>query len=201
MLKGCNDPYFSLNSAKAFIRLGGDYIEGLGDTADFAIVGGHRDEKDEQELGVGKLWRTSFYIGCLENKDEDCRFNTRPGFRITDRINRHGISKGDILYFNQRGYFERVSFAISITEFDVKFDQGQRLRPAELFKYPFVVELVGAGFDKLANARYFALRFPRVPKIHQDRIFKDTISFGELQELARRSVEVPEDSKSEEEIH
>jgi DNA ligase 4 len=63
------------------------------------------------------------------------------------------------------------------------------------------VELVGAGFDKLANARYFTLRFPRVLKIHQDRTFKDTVSFDELQELARQSMEVPGDSKGGEEIY
>jgi hypothetical protein len=40
VLKGCDDPYFSLNSAKAFIKLKKDYIAGLGDTADFAIVVG-----------------------------------------------------------------------------------------------------------------------------------------------------------------
>jgi DNA ligase-4 len=62
------------------------------------------------------------------------------------------------------------------------------------------VELVGAGFDKPANARYFTLRFPRVLKIHQDRTFKDTVSFDELQELARQSMEVPGDSESEEEM-
>ena len=164
-------------------------------------MGGHRDAKDEQELGIGKLWWTSFYIGCLENKDEVCRFNTRPRFRIFDSIGRHGISKGDILYLNRHGYFERVLFAISVTEFDVKFDQGQQLRSAELFKHPFVVELVGAGFDKPANTRYFTLRFPRVLKIHQDRTFKDTVSFDKLQVLARQSMEVPGDSESEEEIY
>jgi DNA ligase-4 len=60
---------------------------------------------------------------------------------------------------------------------------------------------VGAGFDKPATTRYFALRFPRVLKIHQDRTFKDTVSFDKLPELARRSMEVPGDSESEEEIH
>jgi DNA ligase 4 len=59
VLKGSDDPYFSLNSAKAFIKLKKDYIAGLGDTADFAIVGGHRDARDEQELDIGKLWWTS----------------------------------------------------------------------------------------------------------------------------------------------
>jgi DNA ligase-4 len=109
--------------------------------------------------------------------------------------------KGDILFLNQRGYFEQVPFAVSITEFDVKFNQGQQLQLAKLFKHPFVAELVGASFDKLANAKYFALQFPRMLKIHQDRTFKDTVSFDKLQELARRSSEVPGDSESEEEIH
>jgi DNA ligase 4 len=63
------------------------------------------------------------------------------------------------------------------------------------------VSLVGAGFDKPASARYFTLRFPRVLKTHQDCTFKDTVSFDELQELAKQSTEEPGDSKSEEEIY
>lgn len=69
VLKGCDDPYFSLDGIW-FIKLKKDYIAGLGDTADLAIVGGRRDAIDEQELNIGRLWWTSFYIGCLENKDE-----------------------------------------------------------------------------------------------------------------------------------
>ena len=38
-------------------------------------------------------------------------------------------------------------------------------------------------------------------KIYQDRAFTNTVSFGELQELARRSMEVPGDRESEEEIY
>jgi hypothetical protein len=74
-------------------------------------------------------------------------------------IDRHGISKENILYLSSHGYFERVPFAKSIAEFDVGFDHGQQFQPAELFKRPFTVELMGAGFDKPANTRYFALRF------------------------------------------
>ncbi|MCJ1472596.1 hypothetical protein MMC13_001245 [Lambiella insularis] len=46
---------------------------------------------------------------------------------------------------------------------------------------------MGAGFDKPADVRYFTLRFPRLQKIHGDRTFRETISFDEVQELARRS--------------
>ena len=62
-------------------------------------------------------------------------------------------------HLNRHGYFEQVPFTKSIPEFDVRFDHGQ-LQQTELFKRPFTVELMGAGFDKPANTKYFALRFP-----------------------------------------
>jgi DNA ligase 4 len=55
-----------------------------------------------------------------------------------------------------------------------------------------------AGFDKPSNTRYFALRFPQMLKIHEDRSFKDAIGFEELQEMAKQCSKVPEDSKREE---
>ena len=86
VLKGCSDPYFSFNESKPSIKLKKDYIPGLGDTADFVIIGGRRDARDEQELDIGKLWWTSFYVGCLENKDDVCCFDAKPRFRIIDII-------------------------------------------------------------------------------------------------------------------
>jgi DNA ligase 4 len=62
-------------------------------------------------------------------------------------------------------------------------DHKRELQPADLFKHPFSVELMGAGFGKPTNTSYFALRFPRVLKIHGDRSLNDTISFDELQEM------------------
>jgi len=197
VLKRSDQTYFSFNRTKPFIKLKKDYITGLGDTADFIIVGGRRDVRDEQELALGKLWWTSFYIGCLENKDQVRRFNEKPRFRIIDVVDRHGMSKEIMIFFNRNGYFERVPFAWSISEFDVAFEHGRPLQPAELFRYPFSVELMGAGFDKPANSRYFGLRFPRVLKIHNDRSFKDAVSLEELQEMARRCIEMPEDSERE----
>ncbi|KAH6871139.1 hypothetical protein B0T10DRAFT_533639 [Thelonectria olida] len=198
VLKGCDDPYFSFNGSRPFIKLKKDYIPGLGDTADFAIVGGRRDARDGNELGIGSLWWTSFYIGCVENKDEVCCFNTKPTFRIIDTIDRHGISKENITYLNRHGYFTRAPFAKSIPEFDVLCELARRLQPVELFKHPFIVEVVGAGFDKPANVGYFTLRFPRVLKVHEDRSFRDTISFEELQEMAQRCLEIPDDGEQEE---
>jgi hypothetical protein len=69
-------------------------------------------------------------------------------FRIIDVVNRHGISKENMLCLNRHGYFERVLFDKSIVEFDIGFEYVQQLQPAELFTRPFSVELMDAGFDK-----------------------------------------------------
>uniref|UniRef100_A0A8H7K6E6 ATP-dependent DNA ligase family profile domain-containing protein n=1 Tax=Bionectria ochroleuca TaxID=29856 RepID=A0A8H7K6E6_BIOOC len=199
VLKGCDDPYFSFDTRKSFIKLKKDYIPGLGDTADFVIIGGSRNANDEQELGIGKLWWTAFYIACVENRRELGCSNSRPRFRIVDVVNRHGISKDDIVYLNRHGYFGRAPFITSMPEFDTVFEPGRKLQPAELFKHPFTVEVVGAGFDKPANAAYFTLRFPRVLKVHEDRSFKDVISFVELQEIATKCQGKPDDLQKEEE--
>lgn len=55
MLKGCDDPYFSFNGSRPFIKLKKDYILGFSDTADFAIIRGRRDAEDKHELGIGSL--------------------------------------------------------------------------------------------------------------------------------------------------
>jgi DNA ligase-4 len=149
------------------------------------------DSKLHLELGIGKLWWTSFYLGCLDNKEDVRRFNAKPIFRLIDRVDWHGISKENIQFLNRRGYFERVPFTTSRPELNVSLGQLQLPRPSEIFKHPFIVEVIGAGFDKPPNASYFTLRFPRVQKIHQDRTFNDVVSYGELQELATRAMEVP----------
>jgi hypothetical protein len=55
VLKGCDNFYFSFHGTKSFIKLKKDYIASLGDIADFAIISGRRDVRDEQKLGIGKL--------------------------------------------------------------------------------------------------------------------------------------------------
>jgi len=110
------------------------------------------------------------------------------GWRVTGQDCRKSIRA-------PRGSTLHKPFAKQIHEFDVNFEDGRQLQPAELFKRPFPVELMGAGFDIPINFRYFALRFPRVLKIHEDRSFKDTVSLEELQEMTRRCEEAPEDSE------
>lgn len=72
------------------------------------------------------------YISCLENKEDVCRFSSKPIFHIVSKVGKYDISKADMLLLNKRSYFKHVPFAISITEFDVTFDKGEQLQPAKL---------------------------------------------------------------------
>lgn len=84
---------------------------------------------------------------------------------LVDAIGRHSVDENDILALNKRGYFDHVPFEFR--------------RPG----WKLAVEVMGAGFDKPANVRYFTVWFPRVQKTHDDRTFKDTISFQEAPEF------------------
>jgi DNA ligase-4 len=116
----------------------------------------------------------------LKNKKAVYRFNIKSRFRIIDTIDRYNISKEDILYLNRYNYFEQMLFIKSISEFDIGFEYERQFQPIELFKRLFSIKLIGAGFDKSINIKYFALRFPRILKIYNNRSFKNTVSFEEL---------------------
>jgi DNA ligase-4 len=96
VLKGCDDPHILFHTSNRSIKLKKDYIAGLGDTVNLAIIGGYRDTKDEQALGIGKLWWTSFYVRCLNNKEDIRQFNTKPRLHIIDKVDWHGILKENI---------------------------------------------------------------------------------------------------------
>ena len=193
MLKGCNDAYTSLDGSVYQVKLKKDYITGMGDSADFAVVGGRRDARDEVRLGMGKLSWTHFYLGCLENKIDVCRYDTNPKFRVVAAVGRHGISKYDLRYLNQRGHFEQVPFTHHRAELEDEFNSSFSCRPTQLFKKPLVIEVVGAGFNKPADTNYLTLRFPRIYKVHDDRCYRDSISFNKLQQIAKQNSTPPKD--------
>jgi DNA ligase-4 len=201
VLKGCNDPYFSWDKSKSVIKLKKDYIKGCGDTVDLCIIGGQRDQAVVEELRMGPLSWTTFYTACLENKEEVRRFDAKPVFRILDTVSPPGISKDEIIHLNAHGKYLEVPFATSTDHLDVRITQTGIAMPTELFKKPFVVEVMGAGFERPQNARYFVPRFPRASiKLHSDRSILETSSFEEFQEQAQKSMEVALDQEEQDEL-
>lgn len=199
ILKPLNDPYFRSSNktshefASCWIKMKKDYIPGLGDAADFAVVGAGYCTKEAAAKGISKLKWTHFYIGCLRNKSDVVRFGAKPQFTVVDRVNQ-SITSEDLISLNRLGQFRAISSssheAKEAFSFDFRLDVSKM---SVVFKEPFVFELLGAGFDKLPNQNILTLRFPRIQKVHWDRDWKDAVSLEELQELAEQARSAPTD--------
>ena len=197
VLKGHSDPYFSFAGGQRTIKLKKDYITALGDSADLCIIGGRCDPKMADEFNLPEVSWTTFYLASLKNKADVVRFNATPTFKIVDTIDCHGISKPNLLDLNKLGQFVETPFAPNPEEFAVELSISG-MGPTCLFRKPFVVEIMGAGFDKNAACDFYTLRFPRLTRIHVDRTLKGTMSFEELQEMAKTHTESPPSPDSQE---
>jgi DNA ligase-4 len=205
VLKGCEDPYFSIfpgsenGSAGRWIKLKKDYIPGLGDTVDLALVGAKYDSRDAAALNLSTtIFWTHFYIGCLVNKDAVLQSAAQPKFRVMDVIDRNSMSLKNMQILNQFGRFGACSLD-SNHRFRIEFGKDSLCDMNTAFKKPFVVEMLGGGFEKPSAARYFTLRFPRIQKIFLDRSFEEAASYQELQLLAEEARMVPEEDLHQEE--
>lgn len=203
VLKPLNDPYFRCSNivshefASCWVKMKKDYIPGLGDTADFAVLGAGYCAREAAAKRIPNLKWTHFYIGCLRNKSDVVQFNAKPHFTIIDRVN-HSMTPEDLISLNRLGQFRAIKTPSAEAHDAFKFDfQPGMSEMSVAFKEPFVFELLGAGFDRLPNQNLFTLRFPRVQKVHWDRDWKDAVSLEELQQLAvqARSAPVGDDLK------
>lgn len=207
VLKGCDDPYFSMfqndanNANGRWIKLKKDYIPGLGDTVDLALIGAKYIPRDANALKqIPNLLWTHFFIGCLVNKEAVLHIGATPRFRVMDVIDRHCASLRNVQVLNQFGEFHACNSLFTDHGFNIEYGKPNIPPMDVVFKTPFVVEMLGSGFEKPSGARYFALRFPRIVKIHWDRTFEDAASFQELQDLADKARAVTaEDNSAEQE--
>ncbi|KAL8851984.1 MAG: hypothetical protein Q9221_003089 [Calogaya cf. arnoldii] len=202
VLKPSNEPYFSSRQnskngpPRGWIKLKKDYIPGLGDSADFAVVGAGYDASRAAQFKCPNLKWTHFHLGCLRNKKEVKEKNARPYIVVVGAIH---VNAHMTKHLNQHGQFYALPFGSLQSRQDpfiIMMDKGVPAMSA-LFRKPFVLDVVGAGFDKEGNRDYYTLRFPRALKIHSDRDWKDSVSFDELQEMANFARTVPADTKAE----
>ena len=90
VLKPCDVPYFSLENPEhrvlSYIKLKKDYIQGLGDEADFAVVGASYNAQQAMSSGLARVRYTDFHLGALTNKEEVWRFGRRPIYHFVGTI-------------------------------------------------------------------------------------------------------------------
>ena len=206
VLKPSDEPYFDLgrsvkgNHSSQWIKLKKDCIRGLGDSADFVVVGAGYDVSEAFRFTNLDLKWTHFYIGCLRNKVAVVQSGMKPHFLVFDKIT-ECITEEDLVYLNQHGQFPlRAMEPASVDAretYDIEFAIGLT-RPKVIFRKPFVVDVAGSGFDKSPNRDIFTLRFPRVLKVHRDRDWRQAVGLVELQMMATAAMTIPKGDVSEE---
>lgn len=192
VLKPSDEPYFNLGRSSngrypsRWIKLKKDCIKGLGDTADFAVLGAGYDVQEAGKHPDLNLSWTHFYIGCLRNKDAVLHSAAKPHMLVFDKIS-ECIKKEDLLYLNQQGQYPLRAMepgSKDLTDvYNLELASGLPV-PKVIFRKPFVFDVAGSGFDKAPNRDIFTLRFPRVLRLHRDRDWKQAASLDELQAMA-----------------
>ncbi|KAI1262520.1 hypothetical protein F5Y18DRAFT_430066 [Xylariaceae sp. FL1019] len=195
-----DEPYFDFTRTRAPYRCGNiklkkEYMEGCGDVGDFAVVGASYDPATAKKYGIGNLQWTHFYIGCLEGQSEALDPIAIPQFRVTNIVELSGPLLRE--FWAQPAlvsvpYGKHNGIVLSFTH-----TPGLK-RPAVVFPEPLVFDMRCFAFDKEPNTNFWSMRFPQVSKIHYDRSYRDTISFTELQAIAEKAREIPDEEDSQE---
>jgi DNA ligase-4 len=95
----------------AWIKLKKDYITGLGDAADFAVVAGAADRGRTYAAGhaVGDL--NTFHIAVLTNKRDVKKYGVKPKLKVVFEVT-YSITRSDLEYIRQCAYFDAVKYEV-----------------------------------------------------------------------------------------
>lgn len=198
-----DDPYFNFAGdgrrfASCCIKLKKEYIGKFGDVGDFAVVGARYDSAKAKTYNIPGLKWTHFYLGCLDNREEVKRWDAEPEFTVVNVVELNETMLKDLVCFANPMPIP----ASENTHLKLKLAVGvQKNSPMTVvFTKPLVFDLRCFSFDKEGNTGFWSLRFPSVTKVHLDRDFTDTISFEQLQEMAKNATTEPELDDSQENL-
>ncbi|KAF4945500.1 hypothetical protein FGADI_11863 [Fusarium gaditjirri] len=185
-----DEPYFDFTDQRrkfssCCIKLKKEYIGNFGDVGDFSIVGARYDSTKALGYQIPGLKWTHFYIGCLDNREAVKSWGAKPEFTIVNVVElNETILREVITYSNPEPVSPDDNVALAL-----KLAPGveQGLPPTFIFTRPMVFDLKCFSFDRVGNTGFWSLRFPSVTKVHFDRDFTDTISFEQLQALAKEA--------------
>ncbi|KAL5117453.1 hypothetical protein ACEQ8H_004618 [Pleosporales sp. CAS-2024a] len=209
VLKPLHTPYFPLDTPPQgghhrqagffFIKLKKDYLSDMGgerDLGDFAIIGAGFDPQVAPKIDLNPLHWTHVHLACCKNKTAVERQGAKPLFKLVATLSvQNCIPKADAKFINVQGYVRQAALRKgggATDGFDVEYSKGfDKRMMMTAFKQPFVVEILGSGFEKLANEDFEMLRHPRVRKLHHDRTWEDCVTLQELERMAAEKWKVP----------
>ncbi|KAK2463717.1 hypothetical protein APHAL10511_004468 [Amanita phalloides] len=171
-----------------WVKIKKDYIPGYGDTVDLIIMAAMWDKKRGRELRVPPSTYTTFFIGALDNTKENETTLRRPHLHVYFTVS-YGLTREQLedlnFCINSSGTatYKRL---MDCLDYSFTLSPTLSVTPTIVFKRPLLAELVGAGFTKSANSKYYELRFPRITRVYRtsERTWGDGINLQELQEIA-----------------
>uniref|UniRef100_A0A0D2XD19 ATP-dependent DNA ligase family profile domain-containing protein n=1 Tax=Fusarium oxysporum (strain Fo5176) TaxID=660025 RepID=A0A0D2XD19_FUSOF len=167
------------------IKLKKEYIGNFGDVGDFSVVGARYDSTKALSYRIPGLKWTHFYIGCLDNREAVKSWGAKPEFTIVNVVElNETILREVVIYSNPEPVSPDDNGALAL-KLAPGVEQGSP--PTFIFTKPLVFDLKCFSFDRVGNTGFWSLRFPSVTKVHFDREFTDTISFEQLQALAKEA--------------
>ncbi|KAH8921751.1 hypothetical protein BT69DRAFT_1320634 [Atractiella rhizophila] len=196
VLKPCDSGYNDSRWGRRWIKVKRDFIPGLGDTLDFAILGGKFNPERGAELGVGANILTTFYVGVLADRRNWP--TDKPHFLILFTVEFFNIldARGALDMANDLVEPLKVPYPSNSMQLDYTFTLDSELsgpvnRPVYLFSSPQLWELMGAGFQRKSESHCYELRWPRVTKIHNetDRHWIDSaMTMSELERIGKNAM-------------
>ncbi|EGU81859.1 hypothetical protein FOXB_07654 [Fusarium oxysporum f. sp. conglutinans Fo5176] len=185
-----DEPYFDFTDQRrrfssCCIKLKKEYIGNFGDVGDFSVVGARYDSAKALSYRIPGLKWTHFYIGCLDNREAVKSWGAKPEFTIVNVVElNETILREVVTYSNPEPVSPDDNGALAL-KLAPGVEQGSP--PTFIFTKPLVFDLKCFSFDRVGNTGFWSLRFPSVTKVHFDREFTDTISFEQLQALAKEA--------------
>ncbi|KAI7768996.1 hypothetical protein LZL87_000543 [Fusarium oxysporum] len=185
-----DEPYFDLTDQRrkfssCCIKLKKEYIGNFGDVGDFSVVGARYDSTKALSYRIPGLKWTHFYIGCLDNRKAVKNWGAKPEFTIVNVVElNETILREVVTYSNPEPVSPDDNGALAL-KLAPGVEQGSP--PTFIFTRPLVFDLKCFSFDQVGNTGFWSLRFPSVTKVHFDRDFTDTVSFEQLQALAKEA--------------
>ncbi|KAH9443616.1 hypothetical protein Pst134EA_032526 [Puccinia striiformis f. sp. tritici] len=189
MLKTAESIYNDSRSEHKWLKVKKDYIQGCGDTADYAIIGAAWDSRG-RELGVPTS-TSSWYIGLSDNLLDIKRDpNIRPNFQVVFTSLSYGLTRKQLEKANRIAKRYRERAITPNWPFTYELASGLA-KPTTIFKEPLVFELMGSGFTKGSRIKEYELRWPRITKLHgvEERHWTTAVDLEEHNEMAKRATD------------
>jgi hypothetical protein len=194
VIKGAGSRY--IPGRRIWFKMKPDYMRGLGDTAEYCILGGSYVPSASKFLKITQdqypSLMNTFYVGVILNKKQIFSYGVQPDFRIIFTFEA-GFSRESLIGFSTEMREVKLK---NTGDLPLNYSYGVERGLGAIdyfFPDPILVSLKGSSFVRIDGI--WVLRHPRLVRFCGiDRSLRDVMSFAKLQELGKESTSFGQES-------